>query len=73
MERRTAERVGTSSGAKAVRRSDALWLIVVMITVPALLFAPALWRGWDRAFATTVVVDVGLLVFALLATGCAVT
>lgn len=71
MEHRTAERMGTSSNVKAVLWSDVLWLVAVTIAVPALLFALARWQGWDRAFAATVVVGVGLLVFALVATGCA--
>ncbi|MGW5149489.1 diguanylate cyclase domain-containing protein [Rhodococcus koreensis] len=71
MEHRTAGRMGTSSNVKAVLWTDVLWLVAVTVAVPALLFALALWQGWDRAFAATVVVGVGLLVFALVATGCA--
>ena len=69
MEHRTAARVGTSSSAEALWKGG-LWAIAVVFIVPALLFALALWRGWGGTFTTTVVVDVGLLVFALVATGC---
>ncbi|WP_312033881.1 MULTISPECIES: bifunctional diguanylate cyclase/phosphodiesterase [unclassified Rhodococcus (in: high G+C Gram-positive bacteria)] len=43
----------------------------MIFTAPALLFALTAWQGWGGTFATIVVVDVGLLVFALAATGCA--
>ncbi|BAH54083.1 bifunctional diguanylate cyclase/phosphodiesterase [Rhodococcus opacus] len=71
MGHRTAERMGTTPSAKAVLWSGALWLIAAVLAVPALLFALALWQRWGGAFATIVVADVGLLVFALVATGCA--
>ncbi|MEN0137146.1 MAG: bifunctional diguanylate cyclase/phosphodiesterase [Rhodococcus sp. (in: high G+C Gram-positive bacteria)] len=68
---RTPEPVGTSSRASAAVWSGALWLIAAVFAVPALLFALAIWQRWGGAFATVVVADVGLLVFALVATGCA--
>ncbi|MFC9554405.1 diguanylate cyclase domain-containing protein [Rhodococcus sp. NPDC056960] len=71
MGHRTPGRIATPSRAEAVVSSGALWLISVIFAAPALLFALAAWHGWGGASATTVVVDVGLLVFALAATGCA--
>ncbi|MFC9360017.1 diguanylate cyclase domain-containing protein [Rhodococcus sp. NPDC057014] len=71
MGRRTAERAGTSSTAEAVWRGG-LGAVALVFAVPALLLALALWRGWDGAFATIVVADGSLLVFAVVATGCAV-
>ncbi|RZK96265.1 MAG: bifunctional diguanylate cyclase/phosphodiesterase [Rhodococcus sp. (in: high G+C Gram-positive bacteria)] len=70
MGHRTSEWVGTSSSADAVRRGG-LWAIAIVFTIPAVLFALSLWWGWGGAFATIAVADLSLLVFAVLATGCA--
>lgn len=48
-----------------------LWLVAATLAGPTLLYGLWLEHGWGGAFSTRAVDDVGLLLFALFATGCA--